>query len=242
MRAGNLLALRKAWRSLADRAGWLAREVAAATERIAGREREIVQRLSRAAEHRDWETGAHILRIGMYSRIMADQLGLPADEVDAISWASPMHDVGKIGIPDYVLLKPGRLDDAEFAVMKKHTTYGWQILGGSDVPLLQLAAEIALSHHERFDGTGYPNGWSGEKIPYPGRIVAVADVFDALTSTRPYKRPWDADAAFAHLRESAGAHFDPACVDACVNRRDDILAAQQQYRDEFPDGTESKPA
>ncbi len=231
VRAGNLLALRRTSQALADRMGWLTREVTRATAGILGREREIVLRLARAAEHRDWETGAHIVRIGQYARILADALGLPTDDVDAISWSAPMHDVGKIAIPDYVLLKPGTLDDSEFTVMKQHTTYGRQILGGSDIPLLRLAAEIAWTHHERFDGTGYPRGVSGENIPLAGRIVAVVDVFDALTSNRPYKRAWDVASAIAYLQAGPGKPFDPRCVEAFVARLDDVLAVREQHED-----------
>jgi putative two-component system response regulator len=231
VRTRNMLTLRRAQRSLSDRSELLAEEVQRATSIIVAREQEIILRLSRAAEYRDWETGSHIMRMAHFARIIAGELDLPEAQRDAIFFATPMHDIGKIGVPDYILLKPGRLDDAEFAIMKQHTLIGHRILHDSNSDLLQLAAEIALSHHERFDGTGYPNGKPGADIPLAGRIVAVADVFDALTSERPYKREWQVEAAVATMRQDAGTHFDPDCVAAFLKGLDEILEVRSNFRD-----------
>lgn len=145
--------------------------------------------------------------------------------------AAPMHDVGKVGIPDSILLKPGRLDEDEFAIMKQHSTIGHQILSGSDSSLLQMAAEIALSHHEKFDGSGYPAGLAGTSIPLPGRIVAVADVFDALTSARPYKKAWEMEQAVAFLKDNRNSHFDPDCVDALLGRLTEVEEIRRRFQD-----------
>jgi putative two-component system response regulator len=167
-----------------------------------------------------------------YSRIIGRNLNLPEAELDMLFDAAPMHDIGKVGTPDNILLKPGRLDDAEFEIMKRHATIGYEILHASDSPLMQVAAVIAGSHHEKFDGSGYPAKLSGENIPLFGRIVAVADVFDALTSERPYKRAWKVDEAVAFLREWNGRHFDPRCIDGFFKGWDDVLAIKEQFRDE----------
>ncbi len=231
-RVNNMLALRRNQNALADRAAWLAEKVAEATSEILDREREMVTRLSRAAEFRDPETGAHIMRMAHFSRLIAEQLGLPRVDQDLILGAAPMHDVGKIAIPDHILLKPARLDAEEQAIMKTHAEKGYEILHGSKSRLLDLAALIARTHHERVDGSGYPHGLAGEAIPLPGRIVAVADVFDALTSARPYKQAWEVEAAIGFLRESSGRHFDPACVEAFLARRDAIMDIRATFRDE----------
>ncbi len=232
MRVRNQLALVDAERKLKDRAAWLAEEVAKATRALRERERETIVRLTKAAEFRDPETGAHIVRMSLYSRLIAERIGLPREECDLIYEASPMHDVGKVAIPDHILLKPGKLTDEEFVVMKRHAEYGYQILSGSDSPLLQLAATIAWTHHEKFDGSGYPRGLRGEEIPLPGRIVAVADVFDALTSARPYKPAWPVERARSFLLEQSGRHFDPALVQVFVEAWDEVMAIKNAYQDE----------
>jgi putative two-component system response regulator len=231
VRTRNMLNLRKAQRTLAARSELLAEEVKQATSIIAAREQETILRLSRAAEYRDWETGSHIMRMAHFARIIAAELGLAEAEQEAIFLSTPMHDIGKIGVPDYILLKPGRLDDTEFAIMKQHTLIGHQILQGSSSDLLRLAAEIALSHHERYAGAGYPKGIQGEAIPLPGRIVAVADVFDALTSERPYKREWQVDAAVATMKQESGSHFDPECMAAFLRGLNAILEVRDRFRD-----------
>lgn len=228
----NLLALRRCQIRLEERNKWLADEVLQATKVIIDREEELIMRLSRAAEFRDPETGAHILRMAHFSRLIAEALDLPTERSDLIFRAAPMHDIGKLGIPDGILLKPGKLDDHEFEVMRRHPIIGQSILAESSSHLIQLGAEIAISHHERFDGTGYPYGRSGENIPLPGRIVAVADVFDALTSERSYKKAWSMEDARAMLENNRGRHFDPVCVDAFLSRWDDIVAIRQRIFDD----------
>ncbi len=185
---------------------------------------EVIDRLAMAAEYRDDETGEHIKRVGQTSALLARALRLPSDQVLLIRRAATLHDVGKIGIPENILLKPGRLTPDEFEVMKSHTTIGARILSGGAFPLLQMAEEIALTHHERWDGSGYPRGLKGEAIPLVGRIVAVADVFDILSHPRPYKKAWTADEAIAELQRVAGTHFDPAVVSAFLDLHEDTLA------------------
>ena len=192
---------------------------------------EIIQRLGRAAEYRDNETGMHVIRMSHAGWITALELGLPAGEAELLLQASPMHDIGKIGIPDRVLLKPGKLDAEEWAIMRRHPEIGHGIIGSHPSALLQMAATVALSHHEKWDGTGYPNRLAGEAIPLVGRIVAVADVFDALTSVRPYKPAWPVEQAVAELKAQSGQHFEPRMVDAFLARLPDIQAATAAFRD-----------
>jgi len=192
---------------------------------------EIIQRLGRAAEFRDNETGMHVIRMSRASWITALELGLPADEAELLLQAAPMHDIGKIGIPDRVLLKPGKLDAEEWAIMRRHPEIGHGIIGSHPSALLQLAATVALTHHERWDGTGYPHRLAGEGIPLMGRIVTVADVFDALTSVRPYKPAWPLADVVAEIKQQSGRQFEPRIVDAFLARLPDILAATAEYRD-----------
>lgn len=233
-RMKNTLALRRGQKQLANRAAWLAQEVKKALADVVEREREAIFLLSKAAEYRDPETGGHILRMAHYSRLIGTRLGLAESELDLLLEAAPMHDIGKVGIPDAILLKPGKLNEAEFALMKRHVEIGWQILQGhsSGNRMLRMAAEIAISHHEKFDGSGYPNRLAGEAIPLVGRIAAVADVFDALTSPRPYKRAWSIDDAVAFLHANAGTHFDPRCVEAFIGGWDQVLEIRARYQDE----------
>jgi putative two-component system response regulator len=238
-RASNMLALRASQKKLANRALLLADEVAKATAAITAREHETLLCLGRAAEHRDPETHEHIIRMSNYSRLIAVRLGLPQDECELLLRAAPLHDIGKLGTPDHILLKPGKLTPDEFEIMKQHTVIGQQILATSSSPILRAGAEIAYSHHEKFDGTGYPRGLKGRDIPLYGRIVAVADVFDALTSERPYKKAWDLERACDLLRSSSGKHFDPMCVEAFFDIWDEVLAVKENYRDAAPE--ESSP-
>jgi putative two-component system response regulator len=175
---------------------------------------ESVIRLARLAEYRDDATYEHPQRVGRTAALLAATFGLAPDVVAAIGTAAPLHDVGKVGVPDRILLKPGRLTSAEFDLMKSHTLIGADILSGSSWPVLQMAEEIALSHHERWDGTGYPDGLVEEAIPISGRIVIVADNFDALTHSRPYAEAWGAEKAAAEIRRQSGQHFDPQVVEA----------------------------
>lgn len=231
-RVRNMLALGASRKNLADKAAWLAAEVEKAMAAVHAREQELLFRMSRAAEFRDPETGAHIQRMAHYSRLIASRMGLSVEDQTLILQAAPMHDVGKIGTPDHILLKPGRLTPDEFAEMKRHAVIGFELLTGSESVVLQAAATIALSHHEKFDGSGYPYGAAGGSIPLFGRIVAVADVFDALTSERPYKEAWPLDRAADFLREGAGSHFDPVCVEAFIGVWDEVLLVRANFQDE----------
>jgi len=202
---------------------------------ISLRERQTIVRLSRAAEYRDWDSPAHLERVSAYARLIACRMGRPSAECELVFQAAPMHDVGKIGIPDRILLKSGPLTADEFDLVKQHSVLGHHLLRGSDVELLETAATIALTHHERFDGSGYPNGASGEAIALPGRIVAVADTFDVLTSNRPYKDAWPVPLAWAWLHNQAGTHFDPACVAAFQDGESEVEAIRARY----PDGPDT---
>ncbi|WP_088968354.1 HD domain-containing phosphohydrolase [Vogesella sp. LIG4] len=213
-RINNLLRLREAQQRL--------RESAA---------QDLIMRLSRMAESRDQATGRHLERMAQYSCIIAAQLGLDEHVQELLLLAAPMHDIGKVAIPDHVLLKPGRLSVEEFDTMQSHAVRGAEFLRGSSSPLLEMAYHIAMTHHEKFDGSGYPNGLAGEAIPLVGRIVAVADVFDALTSARPYKPAWPLEDALAYLQEQRGRHFDPQVVDAFFAAREEIMAVYLQLRD-----------
>lgn len=231
-RTRNMLDIRRGQKALEVRAESLAKEVERATAKIAAREQETVLRLSLAAEYRDWETGAHTIRVGWFARLIARGMGLSTEVQDSIFRAAPLHDLGKIGVPDHILLKPGRLDEAEFAIMKEHTVIGYDILRGGGSELMQEAADIALSHHERWDGAGYPHGLAGEAIPLAGRIVAVADVFDALMSERPYKDAWQLLAVMSLLKEGAGSQFDPQCVTAFTDVLDTVLEIRATHPDQ----------
>ncbi len=197
----------------------LEQRVAARTAALVAAQYETLDRLARAAEARDDDTGQHTARVAETSARLARELGWPDADAEQLGRAAVLHDVGKIGIPNVVLLKPGPLTPAEFAMMRAHTTGGAAILAGSDHPLLQLAEAIALGHHERWDGTGYPRGLAGTAIPLAGRIVAVADVFDALTHTRPYKAAWPIADAAAEVARQSGRQFDPAVVAAFLGSR-----------------------
>ncbi|WP_448035487.1 HD domain-containing phosphohydrolase [Bradyrhizobium liaoningense] len=230
VRLRNLIQLGAAVRKLNDRAAHLASEVAAATRKLGEREEEIILRLALAVEYRDNDTGEHTLRVAKYSRIIADQLGLPARLCRDIYLAAPLHDVGKVAIPDNILLKPGKLTDDEMAVIRTHAAIGERILADSSCELIQLGAQIAAGHHERWDGAGYPSGLKADEIPVAARVVAVADVFDALTTRRPYKEPMPLEVARSYLAENAGRQFDPACVEAFLSRWVEVveIAAGQQ--------------
>ncbi len=222
VRLANAKSLVQAQRALRDEKASLDRLVAQQRAMIERQAEELVRRLLRAAERRDDDTGNHIVRMAEAARVIARRLGLDEETVRLIHGAAPMHDVGKIGVPDAVLLKPGRLDDDERRIMESHVDEGYEILRDSTIPLVQMAAEIASSHHERWDGTGYPRGLKGSDIPLSGRIAAVADVFDALASDRPYKRAWPHEQAIGYLRDNAGKQFDPDCVRAFVDGWDEI--------------------
>lgn len=227
----NLLKLHEQHLIIQDRADWLAEQVTVATEQILLREQETILRLAKAGEYRDEETGNHVIRMAKYAREIADEIGLTKDECDDIEYAAPMHDIGKIGIPDGVLLKPGKLNADEWKIMQSHTTIGYEILSNSQSKYMQMGAVIALYHHERFDGEGYPNGLKGADIPLIARIVTVADIYDALVSVRPYKDAWPVQEAIDYLKAQAGTQLDPQCVDAFCKRIPQIMLIQADYTD-----------
>jgi two-component system response regulator RpfG len=233
-RCRNLLTLRNQQKIIADRAAWLEQQVKLATHQILQRERETLLRLARAGEHRDEDTGNHVLRVAQFSRLIAEGFGLPEAECEIIECAAPMHDIGKVGISDTILLKNGRHTPEEREVMKRHSLIGYEILKDSPSKYLQSGAIVALNHHERFDGGGYPRGLAGEAIPLIARIVAVADVYDALTCVRPYKAAWSSERAFDLLASERGRHFDPDCLDLFLGNQAGVLEIQTRLADVFP--------
>ena len=214
LRIRNLLETRLLHRQLRSENQDLEQRVRERTQELEDAQGEILARLARAAEYRDDETSQHAIRVGELAQRVACVLGMPGEEVEMLRRVAPLHDVGKIGTPDAILLKTGKLSPEEFELTKAHTVIGSRILGGSRFAVLRRAEEIALCHHERWDGTGYPRGLCGEDIPLAARIVAVVDVWDALTHERPYKRAWTASEALAEVRAQAGRHFDPQVVEA----------------------------
>lgn len=214
MRVRNLLETRMLYRVLCEQNDDLETRVKQRTAALEKTRFQILQRLARAAEYRDDDTGQHTRRVGRSAARIAAELGLSEEEVARIRLAAPLHDVGKIGIPDAILLSAERLSATDFETMKTHCAIGADLLASPDVPLLELAAEIALSHHECWDGSGYPKGLGGEDVPLAARIVAVADTFDALTHARPYKTAWPTDAAFDEITRLSGRAFDPNVVGA----------------------------
>lgn len=224
VRIANLMEMRSLHLALRDRNDELEIRVAERTRELHATRLELIRRLSIAAEFRDSETGLHVRRMSLYAEAIGRAMGLSAHDCDLLLNASPMHDVGKIGVPDLILLKPGKLSEAEFEEMKRHTVIGARILSGHDSELLQAAHDIALHHHERWDGGGYPHGLAGNAIPPFARIAAVADVFDALTAIRPYKRAWSTDEAFAYILEQSGRQFDPEAARAFAACGETLLA------------------
>jgi putative two-component system response regulator len=213
LRIKNLLETRFLYVRLQQHSGHLERQVRARTWALEAAQQEIVERLARAAEYRDDATGEHIRRVGELSAHIAAAHSLSATDIALIRHAAPLHDIGKLGIPDHILLKPGRLTFEERAQMQTHTTIGARLLARGSSPLIQVAEQIALTHHERWDGTGYPQGLRGNKIPLVGRIVAIADVFDALRSSRPYKPAWTLEHALGEIERQRRRQFDPDLVD-----------------------------
>ncbi len=217
----------------------LEREVTKKTQALADTQKEIIYRLALAAEYRDEDTWEHLLRIADSSCILARQMGLSDEFCEMIRATSPLHDIGKVGIPDSILLKPARLTPEEYESMKTHTTIGARILRNSDSKLIRMACEIAGGHHEHYDGKGYPQGKKRREIPIAARIVAVADVFDALTSKRPYKEAWSVDKATQTILEERETHFDPDVVDAFGSVVHEIVSARERYRRLFEKSKES---
>ncbi len=229
MRVRNLLQAYQGKRLLHDQKAELERLVRQRTEEVRRTRLQIVQRLGRAAEYRDEETGHHILRMSHMSAHLARTIGWSDEAVELMLHAAPMHDIGKIGIPDAILLKPGRFEPHEWAIMQTHATIGAQLLEGDTSELLTMARDIAHAHHEKWDGSGYPRQLAGEAIPEAARIVALADVFDALTSVRPYKRAWPVEDAVALLREQRGRHFEPRLVDAFLDELPQMLDIRARW-------------
>ncbi len=230
-RCRNLLTMRRQQIVIKDRARLLEQQVTEAVRDIRLREVETIFRLGKAGEFRDEGTGNHIFRMAKYSRLIAEDLRLSDDECDIIELAAPMHDIGKIGIPDHILLKPCGLGSDETANMQRHPRIGFDILKDSPSKYLRMGAVIALGHHEKFNGEGYPSKLVGDDIPLAARIVAVADVFDALTSIRPYKEAWKVSEALVHLTQQRGQHFDPRCIDSFMRQLDKVLAIRDKFQD-----------
>jgi putative two-component system response regulator len=208
-------------------------ELKSAIDKIKQASLDTTFRLAQAVESRDGVTGIHIKRTGYYSAAIAKAMGLPPQDVELGLYAAPMHDIGKIGVPDQILLKPGPLDAEEWKIMKLHTTIGGKILSNSDSDVIQMAEQIALTHHEKWDGSGYPDGLKGAKIPLWGRIAAIVDVFDALTRDRPYKKALPIDQSLEILKKATGTHFDPEVSDAFFSIQEEILSIFRGNEDTF---------
>lgn len=228
-RVRNMLDAQLAHRLVYDQKDMLDEMVQVRTDELRRTRLQVVQRLGRAAEYRDNETGNHILRMSHISALLAKSIGWSKADCELMLHASPMHDIGKIGIPDHILLKPGKFEPEEWEIMKTHAIIGANILEGDDSDLMRCAGEIALTHHEKWDGSGYPYGLSGEAIPLSGRIAALADVFDALTSERSYKKAWTVEAAIELIKENCGTHFDPELVVVFLEQLPEILKIRSRF-------------
>ncbi len=225
----NMVELRILHNQIASQNKLLEFKVNERTKELRFTQYDIIRRLAQAAEFRDGDTGIHILRMSQYAKKLGQALGLSAEECDLLHHASPLHDVGKIGIPDNILLKPGKLTIQEFEIMKTHTTIGAKILAGSDSPVMKIAEVIALTHHERWDGKGYPYGIKMDEIPFMGQICSVCDVFDALTSVRPYKKAWSVKQAIDEIRRMRNLNFNPLIVDKFFDILPEIESIQKKY-------------
>jgi len=226
-RCRNLLKMRQQQTIIRDRARWLEKEITDKTRELQLREKETLLRLAKAGEYRDSDTNGHVLRMAYTARLIAETLGKDSDYCDVIEQAAPMHDIGKIGVPDSILLKRGKLTAHERSIMMQHARIGYEILRDSPSKYLQFGATIAWCHHEKYNGEGYPRGLAGNRIPIEARIVAIADVFDALLSERPYKTAWSVEHALALIRGESGKHFDPECVEALLLNLDRIVASRE---------------
>ena len=231
LRVKNILRVRAAYNASINHAKELERKVEKRTKELSEATNILIQRLARAGELRDNETGRHVLRVGQYARVLSEGIGLPPEISFMIEKAAPLHDLGKIGIPDSILLKKGRLDEEEREVMNTHVEVGAELLKEHESMLVKMASSIALTHHERWDGTGYPTGMSGESIPIEGRITALCDVFDALTTVRPYKDAWSIEDAVAELEKCSGSHFDPELIKVFMDNLDKIIEIRKTYDD-----------
>lgn len=235
-RVRNMLDAQLMHRMLHEQKAVLDEMVRTRTDELRRTRLQVVQQLGRAAEYRDNETGNHILRMSHISALLAKSIGWNEADCELMLHASPMHDIGKIGIPDHILLKPGKFEPEEWEIMKTHVLIGANILEGDDSDLMKCAGEIALTHHEKWDGSGYPNGLSGDAIPLTGRIAALADVFDALTSVRPYKKAWTVESAVNLIKENCGTHFDPDLVVVFLEQLPEILKICDRFSEPENDG------
>lgn len=231
LRTKNIIEVRLLHKQISQQNLILEAEVKKRTQELEDSRLEVVQRLGLASEYKDNETGNHILRMSKFSRAIAKAIGFSDNNAEMIRCATSMHDIGKIGIPDRVLLKSGKLDAEEWKIMQSHVTIGNELLSGGDSPLLKMAKKVALTHHEKWDGSGYPNKLSGENIPLAGRICAISDVFDALTSKRPYKEAWPIEKAMTVIKEESGKHFEPRLVDVFEKILPEILSIRAEHLD-----------
>lgn len=229
LRLRNILQIQNSLKTQKQFAKELAAEVKKATAALRHSQFEALEVLSRTAEYKDPETGSHVARVAHYSKMLGELCGLSEEEQEILFYAAPLHDIGKVGVEDAVLLKPGRLEGDEFERMKMHSMIGVEILKNSTNPYLQAGAVIAHTHHEKYNGTGYPRGLVGEEIPLYGRIVAIADVFDALTSVRPYKQPWSFEKAMELIEQEKGHHFDPVLADLFIRNLARVRTIYQQF-------------
>lgn len=230
-RITNLLSMRKNQLLLRNKTEFLENEVEKATKLIKEREEETLIVLGKTAEYKDPETSAHVSRVANYSKILAKKCGESEHSQNVLFYAAPFHDIGKVGIPDNILLKPGKLTPEEFEVMKTHTLIGFEILKSAKSEYLNAGGVIAFTHHEKWDGSGYPKGLKGELIPLYGRILAIVDVFDALSSKRPYKEAWVLERCFDYIKENSGIHFDPTLVNHFLELREDIEKIYKEIRE-----------
>jgi len=228
-RVRNLLDVQMAHKYMHHQNEILEQKVRQRTKEIQDTRLQVVHRLGRAAEFRDNETGLHIIRMSQMAEVIAEASGFDEEQCDLLLNAAPMHDIGKIGIPDHILLKPGKFDPDEWEIMKSHAQIGADILSGDDSKLMTLAYDIAISHHEKWNGKGYPNNLVGDSIPLVGRITAIADVFDALTSKRPYKKAWSVDDSVKLITEESGKHFDPILVKLFLKNLPKIITIKEKY-------------
>lgn len=223
-RCKNLLTMRQQHLALQSRGDLLENRVKLAIKEISAREQETLMRLARTGEYKDYDTAMHLQRMSLYSKLIAEAAGFSEEDTNMIALSSPLHDLGKVGIPDHILLKEGPLSADEQSTMRNHPIIGYEILRNSPSKYLQMGGEIALAHHERYDGGGYPYQLKGDQIPLSARIVAIADVLDALTSKRPYKEAWSMDKAFEYLQVESGKHFDPELIAITISIRNKIEA------------------
>jgi len=232
LRVRNLLKIHNAYKIQENINHQLEKKVQERTRELNKASEELVHRLAMIGEMRDKETGNHVIRVGEYARELAELSNLPSEICYLINKAAPLHDIGKVGIADNILLKPGKLDETEVVSMKTHAEKGGEILGQHDSILMQLAASIALNHHEKWNGKGYPKGLGGESIPVEARITAISDVFDALTTQRPYKPAWPVEKAIAYLKEQSGKSFDPHLVMLFLDNIDRFMSIREKYSDQ----------